>query len=167
MASRRSLTLALALVVGGALLGYLAAGGAAGPSPTQSEPGGDPVRVASRPATQGEVAAAGLPTMASKARSRGQVVKTRVSRHAIRTKPKKGRFIGLTCPRGYVALAGGALNSTINLLISHSAPLRPDTGRYTPRTWWVAVTNADVDGSHHKLPWYPVVNCVNRIRVGK
>jgi hypothetical protein len=166
MPSRRSLSLALALVVGGALLGYLAAGGAAGPSPTLSEPGADPLRVASRPAADGEVAAAGLSTMVSKARARGQVVKTRISRHAIRVRPKKGRFIGLTCPRRFVALSGGALNSTINLLISHSAPLRPDTGRYTPRTWWVAVTNADVDGTGHKLPWYPVVNCVNRIRVG-
>jgi len=164
---RRLLSIGSALLAGGVLLGYLAAGGTAGPSPARPVPGADPVRVASRPASGSEVAAAELAKAASR-RSTRQTVKTRISRHAIRTAPNKGSSIGLTCPRGYVALAGGALTGFNDLLISHSAPLKP-TGRhrYTPRTWWIAVTNIPVDGSNSALPWYPVVNCVNRIRVGR
>jgi hypothetical protein len=169
MPSRRSLTLAVALLAGGALLGYLAAGGAAGPSPARPKPGANPARVTSRPATGSEVAAAGLAPATLSARSRQQTVKTRISSHAVRTDPESGDFIGLTCPRGYTALSGGAVTGFTDLLISHSAPLKPTGGhRYTPRTWWVAVTNIPVDGSHgNRLPWYPVVNCVNRLRVGK
>jgi hypothetical protein len=95
-------------------------------------------------------------------------VKTRISRNAITTNENSGDFVGLTCPRGYTALSGGAVTGFINLLISHSAPIKP-TGRqrYTPRTWWVAVTNVPVDrNAEDPLPWHPVVNCVNRLKVG-
>ena len=74
--------------------------------------------------------------------------------------------MGLTCPRGYTAISGGAVTGFINLLVSHSAPIKP-TGRqrYTPRTWWVAVTNVPIDtDAEDPLPWHPVVNCVNRVR---
>jgi hypothetical protein len=165
MSTRRLLSLALALVSGGVLLGYLAAGGLAGPSAVRPVPAAEPVQVASRAASTGEAAAAGLAKATS--RTRRQTLKTRISRHAIRTKSGEGSFVGLTCPRRYVALSGGVLSGFNDLLISHSAPLSP-TGRhrYTPRTWWVAVTNVSENMSQAALPWYPVVNCVNRIRVG-
>ena len=164
----RRLTMALGLIVGGVLLGYLAAGGAAGPASARPEPGAHPVQVASRPATQGEAAQAGLVQGLLKSSSRRQTVKTRISSHAVRTDSESGDFIGLTCPRGYTALSGGAVTGFTDLVISHSSPLKPTGGhRYTPRTWWVAVTNIPVDGNKQRLPWYPVVNCVNQLRVGK
>jgi hypothetical protein len=168
MPRRRSLVLGLVLVGAGALLGYLAAAGAIGSGAARPQAGATPVKVASRAATGTEVvAAAGVDGLATKGLLR-PTVKTRVSRHAIRTEPNKGSFIGLTCPRGYVALSGGAVTGYSDLLISHSAPIKP-TGRqrYTPRTWWVAVTNIPVDGTTSALPWHPVVNCVNRLNVGK
>jgi hypothetical protein len=121
----------------------------------------------SQPANRSQVAAAGLAKTTPKRQSARLTVKTRISSKAIKTAPKAGGFIGLTCPRGYVALSGGASTNTIDLLISHSAPIKPTTGHYTPRTWWVAVTNADIDNSHAQLSWRPVVNCVNHLRIGK
>ncbi len=168
MPSRRWLILCVVVLAGGALGGYLAAAGATGSGAARPQPGAKPVKVASRPAIQGEAAAADLAKLAPKARSRRQVVKTRISSRAIMTRKNHGDFIGLTCPRGFTALSGGAVTGFINLLISHSAPIKP-TGRqrYTPRTWWVAVTNVPIDaGAEDPLPWHPVVNCVNRIRVG-
>jgi hypothetical protein len=169
MPRRRSLALGLALVGSGALLGYLAAAGAVGSGASRPEPGARPVAVASRPATSAQAAAAGLGRVEAKARSGVQTVKTRISRHAIKTKPKQGSFIGLTCPQGFTAISGGAITGYTNLVISHSAPIKPTPGhqRYTPRTWWVAVTNVGLDQSVTPLPWRPVVNCVNRIRVGR
>jgi hypothetical protein len=168
MSSRRWLILCMTLLAGGALLGYMAAAGATGSGADRPTPGANPVKVPSRPATQGEAAAAGLSGVVAKARSRRQTVKTRISSRAVMTRKNRGDFIGLTCPRRYVALSGGAVTGFINLVISHSAPIKP-TGRqrYTPRTWWVAVTNIPVDaGAEDPLPWRPVVNCVNRLRVG-
>jgi hypothetical protein len=164
--SRRSLVVGLVLVAAGALLGYLAAAAATGSGAARPEAGATPVKVASRPATQAEASAVGPAKLAPKLGAR-LTVKTRVSRQAITTQPNKGSFVGLTCPRGYVALSGGAVAGFNDLLISHSAPIKP-TGRqrYTPRTWWVAITYVPVDGSTSPLPWHPVVNCVNRIRVG-
>jgi hypothetical protein len=167
MPSRRAVIIGVALLAAGALLGYLAAAGATGSGAARPEPGATPVKVASQPATPGQAAAAGLDTVSSKILSLRLTVKTRVSRHAIRTQPNKGSFVGLTCPRGYIALSGGAVAGFNDLLISHSAPIKP-TGRqrYTPRTWWVAMTYVPVDGSSSELPWRPVVNCVNKIKVG-
>jgi hypothetical protein len=167
--SRRSLTLGIVLVAAGALAGYLAAAGVTGSGAARPLPGANPVKVASRPATRAEAAAAGLSGLASKAHVGGQLVKTRISRNPIMTRKNQGSFTGLTCPRGYTAISGGAVTGFINLLISHSAPIKP-TGRqrYTPRTWWVAVTNVPTDaGATDPLPWHPVVNCVNRVKVGK
>jgi hypothetical protein len=167
MPTRRALIAGTAMVAAGALIGFFAAGGAAGPSAARPEAAAKPVMVASEPATRSQVAAAGLAKTTSKRRQGRFTVKTRISRKAIKTAPKAGGFIGLTCPRGYTALSGGASTNTIDLLISHSAPIKPTTGHYTPRTWWVAVTNAAIDGSSAALPWRPVVNCVNRLRIGK
>jgi hypothetical protein len=167
MRSRRYVVLGTVLVVAGALLGYLAAAGATGSGAVRAEAGATPVKVASRPATRGEAAAAEVAKMSTKLGLRTRV-KTRISRNAITTNENSGDFVGLTCPRGYTALSGGAVTGFINLLISHSAPIKP-TGRqrYTPRTWWVAVTNVPVDrNAEDPLPWHPVVNCVNRLKVG-
>jgi hypothetical protein len=166
MPARRLLIAGTVLVGAGILVGYLAAAGATGSGATRPATGATPVKVASRPAMQGEVAAAGLSKVAL---LRGQTVKTRISSHAIMTNKNSGDFVGLTCPRGYTAISGGAVTGFINLLISHSAPIKP-TGRqrYTPRTWWVAVTNDPIDpDAEDPLPWHPVVNCVNHLRVGR
>jgi hypothetical protein len=167
MPSRRSVILGMALVTAGALLGYLAVAGATGSGAARPEAAATPVKVASRPAARSEAVAAGLAKLAPKLGLRVRM-KTRISRHAIMTDKNSGDFVGLTCPHGYTALSGGAVTGFINLLISHSAPIKP-TGRqrYTPRTWWVAVTNVPTDpDAENPLPWHPVVNCVNRIRVG-
>jgi hypothetical protein len=163
---RRSVILGLVLVAAGALLGYLAASGATGSGAARPEAAASPVKVALRPATGSETAASSSKLL-TKGLLRRQTVKTRVSRHAIMTGPGKGAFVGLTCPRGYVALSGGAVTGFNDLLISHSAPVKP-TGRqrYTPRTWWVAVTNIQSNNGADPLPWHPLVNCVNKIRVG-
>ncbi len=163
----RLLILGVMLAAGGALIGYLAAAGATGSGAARPVPGAHPVIVPSRPATPSEAAAAGLTQLSGKISLR-QTVKTRISRNPIMTHKNQGSFTGLTCPRGYTAMSGGAVTGFINLLISHSAPIKP-TGRqrYTPRTWWVAVTNVPTDtGAADPLPWHPVVNCVNRVRVG-
>jgi hypothetical protein len=167
MPNRRVLV-TLALVAAGCLAGYLAATGISGPGAPRPAAGATPVKVASRPASEGEAAAGGLANLAAKSRLRSLTVKTRISSRAIRTGPGSGDFVGLTCPRGYTALSGGAVTGFIKLLISHSAPIKP-TGRqrYTPRTWWVAVTNVSLDlPTEDPLPWHPVVNCVNHVRVG-
>jgi hypothetical protein len=170
MRHRRYLVLGTVLVAAGALLGYLAAAGATGSGAERATPGATPIRVASRPATRSEAQAAGSAKVASKRGLLGlkATVKTRISSHAIMTNRNTGDFVGLTCPRGYVALSGGAVTGFINLLVSHSAPIKP-TGRqrYTPRTWWVAVTNVPTDpDADDPLPWHPVVNCVNKLKVG-
>ncbi|HEY7150225.1 MAG TPA: hypothetical protein VH391_00945 [Solirubrobacterales bacterium] len=164
--SRRSLIAGVVLAAAGVLAGYLAAVGASGSGAARPEAGATPVKVASRPATHGEAAAAALGKISL---LRRQTVKTRISSHAIMTNKNSGDFVGLTCPRGYTAMSGGAVTGFINLLVSHSAPIKP-TGRqrYTPRTWWVAVTNVPIDThAEDPLPWHPVVNCVNHVRVGK
>jgi hypothetical protein len=151
----------------GTLLGYLAAAGATGSGAERSQAAADPVRVASRPATPSE--AAGAAKVTPKLGLGLKVtLKTRISRHAILTNKNTGDFVGLTCPRSYTAVSGGAVTGFINLLISHSAPIKP-TGRqrYTPRTWWVAVTNVPIDpDAEDPLPWHPVVNCVNKFKIG-
>ncbi len=167
--SRRYVIVGMALIASGALLGYLAAAGATGSGAARPEAGAVPVKVASRPATRTEVAAAGLAKVAPKVLGLRVTVKTRISSHPIMTHRNSGDFVGLTCPRGYVALSGGAVTGFINLLISHSAPIKPtDRQRYTPRTWWVAVTNVPTDENTEDtpLPWHPVVNCVNKFKVG-
>jgi hypothetical protein len=164
----RSVLVGLALVAAGCLAGYLAAAGATGSGAARPGAGAIPVQVASRPAAAGEAAAAGVAAVASKRLLGKATVKTRISSRAIMTNKESGDFVGLTCPRGYVALSGGAVTGFINLVISHSAPIKP-TGRqrYTPRTWWVAVTNVPTDpDAEDPLPWRPVVNCVNKLKVG-
>jgi hypothetical protein len=164
---RRQLVLVgLVCLAGGVLLGTLASGGTADPASLRLEPASPP-KVPTRPATNVEIAGAKLtaPAPAKLAKRAGSPhLKTLISRRAIMTDSGTGNFAGLTCPKGYVAISGGAQTGFTNLLISQSAPIKPDNGRFTPRTWWVAVTNFSVDGNHEKLPWFPLVNCLNKVR---
>jgi hypothetical protein len=164
MPSRRSLIVGAALLVGGVLLGALATGGTADLASLTSQPA-DPVRPETRAATGAEVTSAGLKSPSARARRGKQILKPRITRDPIVTPEGTSEFVGLTCPRGYTAVSGGALTGYTNLLMSQSAPIRPRSGRYTPRTWWIAVTNFSVDGTQEQLPWFPVVNCMNKIRV--
>lgn len=164
MPSRRSLILGAALLIGGVLLGALATGGTADLASLTSQPA-DPIRPDTRAATGAEVAAAGLKGASAKAGRGKLILKPRISRQPVVTPEGKSEFVGLTCPKHYTAISGGALTGYTNLLLSQSAPIRPRTGKYTKGTWWIAVTNFSVDGTHTPLPWFPVVNCLNKINV--
>jgi hypothetical protein len=165
MPSRRSLILGAVLVAGGVLLGTLASGGTADPTSLRPEPA-EPVRMDIRPATKTEVAGAQLRATPLKRAKRGKLtLKPFITQRAVRTPPGEGEFVGVGCPKGFVAISGGALTGFVNLLMSQSAPIHPRTGRYTPRTWWVAVTNARIADPFEELPWFPLVNCLNKINV--
>ena len=168
MPSSRSLILGFGLLVGGVLLGVLATGGTADLTSLRSEPV-TPVKVDLRPATPAEAAAAQLKGPAAKARGGKLKVKAWISRRPIQTGPGSSNFVGLECPNG-TAISGGALTGFTNLVISQSAPMYPGEppppfGKYTPRTWWVAVTNGDFDGSNETLPWTAIVNCLMPVKV--
>lgn len=85
----------------------------------------------------------------------------------IQTAAGKGSYVRLACPGGAVAVSGGMLTSFINLVISSSGPNNPITGAYTPRTWWVTVVNADIDGQGGTLGWRGIVNCMSPVRLKK
>jgi hypothetical protein len=152
------------LLSGGVLLGALATGGTADLASLTSQPG-DPVRPETRTATGAEVAAAGLKGPSTKARRGRLTLMPLITRRPVVTPEGTSEFVGVTCPKPFVAVSGGALTGYTNLLMSQSSPIRPRTGRYTKRTWWVAVTNFSVDGTEEDLPWFPVVNCMNKIKV--
>ena len=82
----------------------------------------------------------------------------------IRTAPGSGTFVGVKCPRRYVAVSGGAINNFSSLTISSSAPNNPQTGRYTKGTWYVAMVNDDIDGAGLAAEWVAVVNCLSKVR---
>jgi hypothetical protein len=170
MSSTRSLILGSVLLVGGILFGAFATGGTADLASLRSEPA-HPLRVDLRPATRAEIAAAQLNGGTAKAREGKLRLKAWISRRPIRTAPGASNFVGLTCPRG-AAISGGALTGFTNLVMSQSAPMYPGEppprfGKYTPRTWWVAVTNANFDGSDETLPWTALVNCLSPINVAR
>jgi hypothetical protein len=163
---RRVFILALSCLIGGVALGALATGGNADLAPISVEPA-HPMKVPTQPATAAEAGAAKLGSSAMAAKGGGRVtLKARISQRPIRTEPRKSNFVGLDCPKGYVAMSGGALTGFANLLMSQSVPINPQNGKYTPRTWWVSVTNSDLDGSHETLPWRPLVNCLKPIKLG-
>jgi hypothetical protein len=83
------------------------------------------------------------------------------------SKPKEGTFVGIKCPGNSIAISGGVVTSYINLLVSSSAPNQPLTGKYTPRTWWLTVTNANIDGKDSSLPWRGIVNCMTPVKLQK
>lgn len=93
-------------------------------------------------------------------------VSSRITNQEILTEEGKGTFVGIKCPAGSRAISGGVLSKYINLLVSSSAPNHPLTRKYTPNTWWLTVTNVNVDGNGGTLPWQGVVNCLSPARIG-
>lgn len=91
----------------------------------------------------------------------------RITTNELTTEENKGTFVGIRCPAGMKAISGGVLSGYINLLVSSSAPNHPKTGKYTPNTWWVAVTNTNIDGVGGTLSWRGVVNCLSPVRLGR
>ena len=94
-------------------------------------------------------------------------LKSRITEEPLMTGEGKGTYVGVKCPKGYKAVSGGVLSGFINLLISSSAPNNPLSGKYTPRTWWLTVTNANIDGQGGSLAWRGVVNCLSPVAIRK
>ncbi len=94
-------------------------------------------------------------------------LKSRITEEPVVTGENKGTFVGVQCPKGYKAVSGGVLSGFINLLVSSSSPNNPLSGKYTPRTWWLTVTNANIDGQGGSLAWRGVVNCLSPVRIRK
>jgi len=128
-----------------------------------------PLTPATVAASVGQSAAAGIPGIASARNRKGALrrvlLKSRITGEPLVTGEGKGTFVGVRCPKGYKAVSGGVLSGFINLLISSSAPNNPLSGKYTPRTWWLTVTNANVDGQGGSLAWRGVVNCLSPVGV--
>lgn len=121
-------------------------------------------------ATSAQVAAsrmAGSAGAAAKPKLRRLTFESRVTDEPIVTEENKGSYVGVKCPKGSKAISGGVLNRYINLVVSSSAPNNPISGKYTPRTWWLTVTNANVDGQGGSLPWHGIVNCLKPVRLQK
>ena len=87
------------------------------------------------------------------------------SEEPIISEVNKGTFVGIQCPKGSIAVSGGVVTSYIDLLISSSSPNHPITGKYTPRKWWLTVTNANIDGNDAALAWRGVVNCMSPVKL--
>lgn len=133
------------------------------------------VIAATSPATSLQVAGAqgmsGASVAAAKKKKKSKQVlrrisiNSRITSHEILTEEGKGTFVGIKCPNGAKAISGGVLSRYINLLVSSSAPNHPLTRKYTPRIWWLTVTNVNVDGNGGTLPWQGVVNCLSPVRL--
>lgn len=144
-----------------------------------------PMIAATVPATTQQMNRAGLSdkavasTVATKSRKAGKarprtrvvvkpvIIRSRITTEPVSTEENKGSFVGIRCPAGSRAISGGVLSKYINLMVSSSAPNHPVTGKYTPNTWWVSVTNLDVDGNGGTLAWKGVVNCLSPARIVK
>ncbi len=143
-----------------------------------SQPDPAPVIIATtHPATSEQVAGAQGMATASAARTARKKPKkkrnvlrrvrlsSRITDQEILTEEGKGTFVGIKCPPGSKAISGGVVSRYINLLVSSSAPNHPLTRKYTPNTWWLTVTNVNVDGNGGTLPWQGVVNCLSPVRL--
>lgn len=133
------------------------------------------------PATSAQIAASTMATNgaalsatrknARKKRSKVQrvTIQSRItdSESPILTEEGKGAYVRLVCPGGAVAVSGGMLTQYINLVISSSGPNNPISGAYTPRTWWVTVVNANIDGKGGTLGWRGTVNCMSPVKLKK
>lgn len=134
------------------------------------------VIAATHPATSLQVAGAqGLAGASASAVKKKRKVETvlrkvtitsRITDNEILTEEGKGTYVGIKCPVGSKAISGGVLSKYINLLVSSSAPNHPISRKYTPNTWWLTVTNVNVDGNGGTLPWQGVVNCLSPARLG-
>lgn len=91
------------------------------------------------------------------------VVESRITDSAVPivTQEGSGNFVKIECPKGSIAISGGMITDSINLLQSSSSPNNPEGFGYTPRKWWVAVTNVNVDGQGGPHSWRGVVNCLS------
>jgi len=125
------------------------------------------------PATKAQVAGSGTMSGAmisakkKKKMAKKVEIESRItdSETPIVSEVNRGTFVGIKCPNGSIAISGGVVTSYIDLLISHSAPNNPLTGAYTPRMWWLTVTNANLNANDRPLPWRGVVNCMSPARV--
>ena len=104
-----------------------------------------------------------------KTKTRPITIQSRItdSETPIMTEVGRGTYVRLVCPDGAVAVSGGMLTQFINLVISSSGPNNPISGAYTPRTWWITVVNADIDGQGKTLGWRGVVNCMSPVKLKK
>lgn len=132
------------------------------------------------PATQAQAAAAGITDAAAVSAATGLqprkpgarvsvqpiTIRSRITSSWISTEENHGSYVGIRCPAGSKAISGGVISNYINLLLSSSSPNRPTTGKYTPGTWWVSVTNTNIDGNGGTLAWRGVVNCLSPVRLG-
>ena len=136
----------------------------------------DTLVVGTVPATQSQAASAGTLNGAVTSAGRKQKRKNRYrqvfiesritdSEQPIVSEVNKGTFVGIQCPKGSIAVSGGVVTSYIDLLISSSSPNHPITGKYTPRKWWLTVTNANIHGKDGALPWRGVVNCMSPVKL--
>lgn len=136
------------------------------------------------PATSSQVAGAKLPAVSAGAgvsakkkpakgkRRKAKLQKklrysSRITNDAITTEEGKGTFVGIRCPAGMKAIGGGVLSRYVNLLISSSAPNNPKTGKFTAGTWWVAVSNVNIDGIGGTLSWHGIATCVGPLKLVK
>lgn len=138
-----------------------------------------PVEVKNVPtvlATQAQVAASNLPMAGnaaaiSKTKKKKKakpgikrvVIESRITDSAspIVTPEGQGSFVEIACPKGSLAVSGGIVTNSINLLMSSSSNNSPEDFRYSPRKWYVAVTNVNVDGRGGALSWRGIVNCIS------
>ena len=94
---------------------------------------------------------------------RNVVVESRITDSAspIVTPEGEGSFVEISCPKGALAISGGIVTNSINLLMSSSSNNSPEDFRYSPRKWYVAVSNVNVDGRGGALSWRGIVNCLS------
>ncbi|MCO5316785.1 MAG: hypothetical protein M9938_11590 [Solirubrobacterales bacterium] len=132
----------------------------------QAAQAGAPVEI---PEAAGIAAArkAKKPNVRTKVVVKPLTIQSRITTNAIATEEGSGRFVGVRCPAGARAISGGVLSNFINLTVSSSSPNNPQTGKYTPNTWWVSVTNSNTDGKGGTLSWRGVVNCISPARLEK
>jgi hypothetical protein len=90
---------------------------------------------------------------------------SRISTEPLVTEEGKGSFVGLKCPKYFKAVAGGVLSQYINLVVSSSSPNNPVDEKFTPNTWWLAVTNINTDGQGGSLSWRGVVSCMKPVKL--
>ena len=90
---------------------------------------------------------------------------SRISTEPLVTEEGTGSFVGLKCPKYFKAVAGGVLSQYINLVISSSSPNNPKTEEFTPNTWWLAVSNINIDGKGGSLSWRGVVSCMKPVKL--
>ena len=161
----------------GAVAGLLAVGLAIGVAPVigdglnrQPDPN-ETVIMCTVPATEAQVTAGGAglnqPVTAAARRADALFLQSRTTCSAapIYTEEGRGTYVGIKCPGRSIAISGGVLSSYINLLISSSSPNHPITGKYTPRMWWLTVTNANIDGQGGPLAWRGLVNCISPVKL--